>query len=266
MEYRIGEFSRITMISVKALRYYHDEGLLEPSRIDWDSNYRYYDESCFAPALMIKQLRDLDFSILQVRGLLSDGSEEDRLFSLLESKSSELDSRINQLAEIRDRIEKIISTEKQEQPLPQKTVNTINLKKQRIASIRFTGKYSQTGVILTELYSKIGASARGGPFTLYWDDEYKDEKSDIEACIPVSDSLKSNGFEIRTIKERQAVSIIHVGPYDELGRSYKKLFDYISSRNLKLEMPIEEHYLKGPGMFIKRNPQKFQTRLCFHVS
>ncbi len=36
----IGDFSRMTHLSIKALRFYHDQGLLEPTRIDPDSGYR----------------------------------------------------------------------------------------------------------------------------------------------------------------------------------------------------------------------------------
>src|SRR5215469_13514099 len=39
----IGDFSRMTHLSVKALRFYHDQGVLEPARIDPPSGYRYYE-------------------------------------------------------------------------------------------------------------------------------------------------------------------------------------------------------------------------------
>ena len=39
----IGEFSRMTHLSVKALRHYHDVGVLEPATIDPHSGYRSYD-------------------------------------------------------------------------------------------------------------------------------------------------------------------------------------------------------------------------------
>ena len=43
----IGDFSRMTHLSVKALRFYHDQGLLEPARIDPSSGYRFYDPARF---------------------------------------------------------------------------------------------------------------------------------------------------------------------------------------------------------------------------
>ena len=41
----IGDFSRMTHLSVKALRHYHDVGLLEPAQVDTASGYRLYQAS-----------------------------------------------------------------------------------------------------------------------------------------------------------------------------------------------------------------------------
>ena len=41
----IGDFSRMTYLSVKSLRRYHDLGLLEPAHIDRETGYRYYEAS-----------------------------------------------------------------------------------------------------------------------------------------------------------------------------------------------------------------------------
>jgi DNA-binding transcriptional MerR regulator len=43
--FTIGEFSIITKLSVKTLRYYHEQGLLEPDYVDQETSYRYYRES-----------------------------------------------------------------------------------------------------------------------------------------------------------------------------------------------------------------------------
>src|SRR4051794_16289330 len=38
----IGDFSRMTYLSVKALRHYHEQGVLEPAEVDPATGYRYY--------------------------------------------------------------------------------------------------------------------------------------------------------------------------------------------------------------------------------
>lgn len=61
--FSIGEFSKITALSVKSLRIYHDKGLLIPANIDSFTGYRYYDDDNFETAKTIRTLRQLDFSL-----------------------------------------------------------------------------------------------------------------------------------------------------------------------------------------------------------
>ena len=65
----IGDFSRMTFLTVKALRHYHDVGLLEPARIDAHSGYRYYRPEQVTEARMIRRLRDLDLPVDEVRAV-----------------------------------------------------------------------------------------------------------------------------------------------------------------------------------------------------
>jgi MerR HTH family regulatory protein len=59
----IGDFSRMTHLSIKALRFYHDQGLLEPARIDPDSGYRFYEPAQVPVAQVIRRFRDLDMPL-----------------------------------------------------------------------------------------------------------------------------------------------------------------------------------------------------------
>ena len=64
----IGDFSRMTHLSVKALRFYHDQGLLEAGRIDPATGYRFYEPGQVPVAQVIRRFRDLDMPLDQVRG------------------------------------------------------------------------------------------------------------------------------------------------------------------------------------------------------
>ena len=66
-----GDFSRMTYLSVKALRYYHEIGLLEPAAVDPDSGYRLYRPAPGSDAAqVIRRLRDLDMPLETVRTVL----------------------------------------------------------------------------------------------------------------------------------------------------------------------------------------------------
>ncbi|HEX7714580.1 MAG TPA: MerR family transcriptional regulator, partial [Bacillota bacterium] len=64
--YKISEFSKISGLTVKALRYYDEQDILKPS-FRADNSYRYYDEEDFKRAGLIALLRNLDFSIPEIR-------------------------------------------------------------------------------------------------------------------------------------------------------------------------------------------------------
>lgn len=74
----IGDFSRMTFLSVKALRHYHDVGLLEPARVDGATGYRYYRLDQVSTAQLIRRLRALELPVDGVRAVLSAPDDEQR--------------------------------------------------------------------------------------------------------------------------------------------------------------------------------------------
>ena len=54
MKFSIGEFSKITSLSIKPLRLYHEKEMLVPAEIDEFTGYRYYNEADFEKARLIK--------------------------------------------------------------------------------------------------------------------------------------------------------------------------------------------------------------------
>ena len=66
----IGDFARMTFVSVKALRHYHEVGLLPPAEIDPDTGYRRYELTQVPTAQVIRRLRELGMSLDDVRAVI----------------------------------------------------------------------------------------------------------------------------------------------------------------------------------------------------
>src|SRR3990170_517124 len=79
----IGEFSKMTYLSVKALRHYHEVGLLEPADIDPATGYRRYAVEQVATAQAIRRFRDLDMPLEDVRLVLQAPDEATRNRAIL---------------------------------------------------------------------------------------------------------------------------------------------------------------------------------------
>ena len=73
---KIGELSNITGISIQAIRYYESEGLISPIEVDRWTNYRYYDESSVARLREISYLKELGFSLKEIKNLSEEAIQE----------------------------------------------------------------------------------------------------------------------------------------------------------------------------------------------
>lgn len=69
MVLKIGDFSRLTFVSVKTLRYYDELGLLRPVRVDEFTGYRYYSADQLPRLNRILALKDLGLSLEEVKKL-----------------------------------------------------------------------------------------------------------------------------------------------------------------------------------------------------
>src|ERR1700734_2491497 len=67
----IGAFSRLTHLSIKTLRYYHEVGLLGPAVVDPDSGYRYYRPGQAQSAQLVRRFRDLGLPVADVKAVLA---------------------------------------------------------------------------------------------------------------------------------------------------------------------------------------------------
>ena len=67
----VGEFARLTHLTVKALRHYHDVGVLEPAWIDPSTGYRYYTADQVQPAQLVRRLREVRMPLAGVRQVVS---------------------------------------------------------------------------------------------------------------------------------------------------------------------------------------------------
>ena len=263
--FTIGEFSLITRLSVKTLRYYHDEGILIPDYIDDDNKYRYYRQASVEHAMIITMLRDMDFPISDIRKILSGYSEDTELLEHLEKQLQKLKDKISQAKAAESSLEEIIISIKRIK-MNIKHIS-FEVKEKELEDIifagnRFKGRYDEVGNAFKKVGRKAGRFICGSAMTLFYDCEYKETEADIEGGFPVRKSLKSNNdIDCRVLKGGKAVSIIHKGSYETLNQSYEKLFSYIENKKQKSISPSREIYLKGPGMIFKGNPENYLTEI-----
>ena len=81
--FRIGDFSRIARVSARLLRFYEEIGLFVPAHADPVSGYRYYKVAQLAELNRIIVLKELGFSLEQVRDILQSKVDAGQLRAML---------------------------------------------------------------------------------------------------------------------------------------------------------------------------------------
>jgi DNA-binding transcriptional MerR regulator len=263
----IGELSRVTGLTIKTIRLYDEKGLLTPA-VREDSGYRFYDATSVERARVIKQLRELEFSLVEIAQMLETGSDEADIVSFLERQQEVIANKLERYEEIHRALNTVITTERQANmaastrtfSVEDKTVPAI-----LVAGIRGKGVYSDSSERFGKLGRVVGRHINGKPLGLYFDAEYKEQDADFESCFPIRKAVSKDGIVVHELAGGRCISLVHRGPYAELGRSYQRVFEYIRANQLQSTTPSREVYLKGPGMIFKGNPKHYLTEIQVFV-
>lgn len=262
--YKIGEFSKITNLTIKALHYYDEENILTPSYRD-ENNYRFYNEQDLKKAELIIFLKNLDFSIKEIKDVINNYVKEEDITYFLKEKKEIIKIKIKKQKEILEQLEKNI--------LPNKGKKEIDLKyhieekeyeKIIVISIKYRGSYSDIGKYIGNLYREAKSNVSGPPINLFYDESYM-EDAQIELCLPLKKKIYSEKYEVKEIEKIRSISVIHNGSYETINYAYKALIDYAKENNLELEVPSRLIYHKGPGMIFKGNPNNYITEVIIPI-
>jgi DNA-binding transcriptional MerR regulator len=260
----IGEFSRVTGLTIKTIRLYDEKGLLPPAAVRDDSGYRYYDAGCVERARVIKALRDMEFSLVEIAEILEKAGDEADIVSFLERQKEVIAQKLEKYAQVRRAIETVIDKEREAAmtmsnhsfEIEEKVVDDM-----LVAGIRAKGAYADAGARFSKLGRAVGRHISGKALGLYYDGEYKEADADFESCFPVRKRVATEGVVVHELGGGRCVSLVHQGPYQDLGGSYARLFEYMRAKNLQPKSPTREVYIKGPGMIFKGNPKKYLTEI-----
>lgn len=263
--YKIGEFSKITSLTVKTLRYYDEEGILKPSS-HLENGYRIYDEKDFKKAMLIKLLRKLDFSIAEIKDVLLNCTDKTDLSYYLTDKKALIQKNIKKEKALMKEIDLHITSDNKfkEAYIMDYKFEVKEIPEVNVVSIRYKGSYSDVGKYIGILYKAAKNQVCGTPFNLYYDNDYK-EIADIELCLPVKGFISSDKVQFKELPAIKAISTVHVGNYDKLHNAYKAIIDYANKENLSLDIPTREIYEKGPGMIFNGNPDKYVTNIIIPI-
>ncbi len=249
--YKIGEFSRLSRVTVKTLRHYDELGLLKPAQVDRFTSYRYYTAAQLPQLYRILALKDLGLSLEQVGRLLRQGVPATELRGMLRLKQAELqevvDAEQGRLARVTARLAQL------EQ---EATMSTIDVVIQEVPTLRVVSRrgivanYGSQGPLWDEAaaYMQTHHLQPNGPcLTVYYDEEYKEQDVDLEVCEPVDAPPDDRGpvkvLDLPTVP-LMASTVLH-GPYSALNETYSALMQWIAQSGYRIVGPNREVYLRN---------------------
>lgn len=258
--YQIGQFSKISGLTVKALRYYDEQNILKPSYRDEDTLYRYYDENDLKTAQLIKLLRSLEFSISEIKETLEIVKNETDLTYILQEKVLKIEENIQKERALIKKINNYLSPVIMEMKNLNHEITIEEFPPILAASIRFTGEYREIGNYVPLLYKAVQSYSNGAIMNCYYDEGYM-EQADMELCLPCQKQISDTTVDCKYLPAIKAVCTTHYGSHETLYLAYQSLFKYVNEHDFKLLTPSREIYVKGPGMIFKGNPKNYVTKI-----
>ncbi len=263
---RIGEFSTLTRLSVRMLRYYDQHGILEPRDVDPESGYRFYVRAQLTDAVLVRQLRDVGFSVSAIAALLPLRHDPESLGRAL---SVQRDQLVTDAAETRRRIadlDLLLHTIKE---FTMTTITTTTLPAQRVAALRtHIPSYPAEGSAWDQLMSE--AARQRIPMlpepcgATFHDEGYQEADVDISVWLPVADDQPvAAPLVVIDQPEQRVVAATVLGPYDGIGPACDELAEHIAANGLTPGGAMFNRYLVGPGR--TDDPAEFVTEICIPI-
>jgi DNA-binding transcriptional MerR regulator len=253
----------MTHLSVKALRHYHEVGLLEPADVDPGSGYRLYDAGQVATAQVIRRFRDLGMPLDGVRQVLRAPDLESRnrvIAAHLERMESELAETRTAVASLRTLLE---------EPRPRIGVEFRSVDTTPAVAIAEPVELSEAEAwweeAFTELYAALTAAGvePAGPAGALWSgDFFEAERGEVVAFVPVA-AVATGLPGHREIEGGELAVALHRGPFAEIDRTYGALGTVVAERAIGVDGPIREHYLVSP--LDTEDESSHRTEVCWPV-
>lgn len=238
--FKIGDFSRLSRVSIRALRLYDQIGLLKPIHVDQFTGYRYYSAEQLPRLNRIIAFKDLGFSLEQIGELLHDNISPAQMRGMLRLKQAEAQQLINAEQARMRRIEARLQQIEQEDSNVSRDVVLKQVEAQPVAAIR---DILPICTHIKYLYDELEAELRhqeleivGMTQTLWHDEEYLLENVDAEVIIPIREPFAKTGratsYKMPAID--QMACLIHQGSHDALVQTFNALLQWIEINHYQI--------------------------------
>lgn len=264
---KIGDFSKLSRISIRMLRHYNEINLLIPDSTDEITGYRYYSEAQLPLANRINSLKNMGFSLAMITEILKDYGDIESLKKYLLLKHAE----IKEQAENTNRqlllLETTIMRFGKDENMMNHTVTLKEMPERMVTSLRkIIPAYDMEGMLWEQLMREITAQnvQIANPchsLAIFHDKGYKENDVDVEIQISVEGKYKSTEDVIfKTVEVIQIASSTYSGGYDQITAVNEAVANWIADNNYEFDGKMFSIYHVSPSM--DPNSENWVTEVC----
>ncbi len=269
--FKIGEFSKLSQLSVRMLRHYDEIGLLPPAVIDAWSGYRYYLPEQLAQVGLIRFLQTLGLSLQEIKVLLPQCHDLTLLAQLLVKRR---DSCLDQLSVLQTQL-KLLNTaieqlERNEFPMTY-PVTLKELPARQVASLRQRiARYEDEGTLWQQLHAEIAPqkpqlALPPCHMALYHDQEHTESQPDVEVQLALTGRYTDTvNVHFKELPPMTVACVTFRGPYDQITQVNLAALQWCEANHYHFNGTMFSIYHVGPDA--TDNPADYLTECCFPIA
>lgn len=266
---KIGEFSKLSHVSVRMLRHYDEIGLLHPQRVDPITGYRLYGEEQLFTAGKINVHRGMGFGLTAIAGLLHEADPQ-KLRAMLERQQESLREQSEEMSQMLHRIKLAIAQLGEESTMANYDVTIKEIAPRYVASVRdILESYNYEGR-LWHYMMKETADQNLTPanpclaFGIFHDAEYKERDVDVEIQMTVEGNYHdTEHVRFKTEPAVCVASAIHYGSYETISDASAAVAAWVEKNGYQMCGVMFNVYHVSPHE--TQNPDELVTEVCIPV-
>jgi len=267
---KIGDFSKLSRISIRMLRHYDNIGLLVPDDIDRFTGYRYYGEAQLPLAGRITVLKDMGFSLNVIVEILKTYDDPRALKNYLMLKQTELGEQAEKTHRQLHVLETTIQRIGKGEYTMKYNVSTQEMPQRFVASLRqVIPSYDQEGMLWEQMMRETAPQnlQYANPcmsLAIFHDKDYKEHDVDVEIQISVRGEYTNTEHVVfKTTQPVLVASATYTGGYDQLTDVNIAVANWVQDNGYAFDGAMFTIYHVGFGQ--TQNPDEFVTEVCFPV-
>lgn len=271
--FKIGDFSRLTSISIRMLRFYDQNDILKPVYIDEESGYRYYRREQIFEASQVRFLRDIGFSTARIKAIRENYKNAEEIEKYLEiqliqlkEEADKIDSRIKMI-----QLAKRILTKEDMFMNYEVEIKTIPA----IYAVTRRGiipNYESEHLMWMGMTQELQALHRDLPYTedkqtrcYFYDEGFKEADVDVEiaASIQPGQYQDTENLKFKELPETRVASITFRGDYHQCTDVSLALSAWFGEHDYEINGC--QFAIYRVGYMASQNPEDFVTEICWPI-